>query len=331
MKEQSLAHRVLCAGESLYDVISPHGASHAAFLYGGQPANVAVALQRLGTPSGFAGGIGRDACGDELFAAIAASGVDVRGVQRIEGWPTRTVLVEHAPGGERVFAGFGGAAPDAFADAYFCADDIPGDLLADVGLLVLGSLELAYLSARKALERLRLLAQTRGSEIVVDLNRREVFWPSAQRPFEVGRTRALAQTATVLKASDDEARWLFGTDLPAQISAALPRAHTVLVTRGPQGCAYDVMGRRGELAAYRVDAIDTTGAGDAFLAGFLHCLVRDGPQGLQSDDAARDAVRYASAVGALATTVRGAFAAMPTADEVAALMRAPTSRTSGRP
>ena len=313
--------RVLCAGESLYDVIASRDAgSEPAYLFGGQPANVAVALERLGTASGFAGGIGRDQRGDELFSALQTHSVDVRGVQRIANWPTRTVMVTHAADGERAFVGFGGPAPEAFADAYLRADELPGDLLENVELLVLGSLEYAYPQARQALERLVQRASGSGAEVVVDVNRREVFWPEAERPFEFERTRTLAEAASILKASDDEARWLFGTDVPAEIAAQLPRARAVLVTRGPRGCAYDAFGHSGELEAYQVDAIDTTGAGDAFLAGFLHRYVSDGAERLREGTAAYDALRFASATGALATTKRGAFAAMPSAAQVDALM-----------
>ena len=313
--------RVLCAGEGLYDVITSGDAgAEPAYLFGGQPANVAVALERLGTASGFAGGIGRDPRGDALLEALQTRGVDVRGVQRIAGWPTRTVMVTHAADGERAFVGFGGPAPEAFADAYFIADALPNDLLVNVELLVIGSLEYAYRYAREALERLVQRAAGSGTEVVVDVNRREVFWPESERAFEFDRTRALARTATILKASDDEARWLFGTDAPQEIRTQLPRVRAVLVTRGPQGCAYDVFGQRGELAAYPVAAIDTTGAGDAFLAGFLHRYVTDGPERLADAQGARDALRFASATGALATTKRGAFAAMPVLAQVESLM-----------
>jgi fructokinase len=78
-------------------------------------------------------------------------------------------------------------------------------------------------------------------------------------------------------------------------------------------------GSEGHVPGFRVDAVDTTGAGDGFVAGILHGLVRN-PAVLRDEAGLRELCRFANAVAALATTERGAIPAMPTADQVHRLL-----------
>jgi fructokinase len=70
-----------------------------------------------------------------------------------------------------------------------------------------------------------------------------------------------------------------------------------------------------------MDVKDTTGAGDGFVAGFIHQLCQHGLKCLATPEAAKNVVKYASAVGALTTTKPGAIAAQPTASEVEAFLK----------
>ncbi|HEY9648139.1 MAG TPA: PfkB family carbohydrate kinase, partial [Chroococcidiopsis sp.] len=74
------------------------------------------------------------------------------------------------------------------------------------------------------------------------------------------------------------------------------------------------------LPAFAVDTEDTTGAGDSFVAGFLHQVCQNGIQSLTDAEIAKQTVIYASAVGALTTIKPGAIAAQPTAAEVGAFL-----------
>ena len=122
----------------------------------------------------------------------------------------------------------------------------------------------------------------------------------------------------MLKLSEEEAQWLFGTTDLKQIANEYPEAG-VLVTAGGQGCQYRLADCWGKREAFSVDIVDTTGAGDAFLAGFLHqCCTQSNRQTRDFPDASMlsERIRYASAVGALTTTKMGAIASQPTAAEV---------------
>ena len=107
----------------------------------------------------------------------------------------------------------------------------------------------------------------------------------------------------------------------AVISGQLPQATGVLITAGEQGCTYYLNGNQGQLPAFPVSAIDTTGAGDGFVAGLIHQLCQLGMASLGDAAIARQIVLYASAVGAIIATKPGAIASQPTAPEVAEFLQ----------
>jgi fructokinase len=128
------------------------------------------------------------------------------------------------------------------------------------------------------------------------------------------------QQADFLKLSYEEAEWLYGTADPEAIVQQHGDVEGVLVTHGDQGCAYCLSEQSGKLPAFPLQALDTTGAGDSFLAGFVHQLCQRGIRALSNPDTAKQIVTYASAVGALTTLKPGAIAAQPTAAEVEAFL-----------
>jgi fructokinase len=92
------------------------------------------------------------------------------------------------------------------------------------------------------------------------------------------------------------------------------------VTDGENGCAYCLGENEGKLPAFAISVVDTTGAGDSFLAGFIHQLQQVGIHSLTDGEIAKKIVTYASAVGALTTIKPGAIASQPTAAEVNAFL-----------
>lgn len=307
---------MLCAGEMFFDRIANE------LFAGGAPANVAIALRRLAVPSAFAGCIGNDAKGDELMRVLAGEGVRSYAVQRTNAAPTRTVDVRHDASGERAFVGFGGAQPGEFADALFAREALPHDLLGGIAFVVVGSLELAYATSAATIASIVRDAAALGIAVVFDVNRRPMFWPDADRPYEHTRTRALLDFATFVKAGDDEARWLFGTDRPADIVAAHPHMRGAVITAGSGPIAYQIDGESGQVVPPSVAVIDTTGAGDAFTAGLIAGLFAR-LAGTNGGDV-HEILRFAAAVGALATTRRGAISALPTRQEVDRFLTAGT-------
>lgn len=320
-----MAHpRVLCLGEILFDCLANQAGRSLEEVEswtsypGGAPANVACALAKLGTSAGFIGCVGQDEEGESLVKLLQTIGVDQTGIQYHPTAPTRKIYVLRKESGDRVFAGFGDRQTTDFADTHLQADQLPVELFEAADFLVLGTLELAYPESRAAIERALSLAETHYVKIVVDVNWRPMFWldpDQAKAPIH-----NLIKRVDFLKLSKEEAEWLFETADPGAIAHRLGNIEGVLVTDGDQGSAYCLGNNEGKLAAFSVEAEDTTGAGDSFVAGFLHQLCQHGIQSLEDPDMAYKVVSYASAVGALTTTRAGAIAAQPTPAEVEAFL-----------
>lgn len=315
---------VLCIGEILYDRIADQPTETISAVKswtdhpGGAPANVATALVKLGTSTGFIGAVGDDALGKQLVEVLNQVGVDTTGVQRIQNAPTRTVLVLRSESGDRTFAAFGDHHPtESFADTKLAAEAIPIELFAQAKYLVLGTLECAYPESKAAILRALSLAKQHQLTIILDVNWRPVFWRDAAIAQSV--ILDLIKQADYLKLSDEEAEWLFPGLAPNQIASQFLNLQAVLLTAGAQGCHYWWQGQSGHLPAFKIDVIDTTGAGDSFLAGFVHQLTQ-APTSVTAT-AARQAILYANAAGALTTLKLGAIAAQPQTAEITEFLK----------
>ena len=328
MNTKAIAHRpakVICLGEVLLDCLANDLGKSVSEVTswtdypGGAPANVACALSKLGTPSAFIGCVGRDGLGKELVLFLDSLGVNVSGVQYTEKAPTRRVYVTRDLSGDRTFAGFGKRRADEFADAYLQAEMLPESLFLEAEYLVIGTLELAYSHSRAAVFRALELAEEYHLKIILDVNWRSMFWldESAALPL----IEKLWAYIDFLKLAEEEARWLFQTADAGAIFYRLGSVEGVLVSNGAAQVSYCISENEGRVSPFPVAVKDTTGAGDAFLAGFTHQLCQNGIQALANPELAENIVRYACAVGGLTTTESGAIAAQPYPESVAALLR----------
>ena len=315
---------VLCFGEALVDCLAdqldvPLAAVQSWTTYpGGAPANVAAALAKLGSKSRFVGCVGNDESGRALVATLAEAGVDCDYATLHRSAPTRLVYVLRDRQGDRHFAAFSQPDPTQFADAQFKPEWVAPESFKSVQFLVMGTLGLAYPDTGQAMAQALHYAEAQFVKVVVDVNWRPMFWlDPAAAPAVI---LEFLQHADFLKLSVDEARWLFGTDDPRVILQQLDQLEGVLITAGDAGCTYALGIHCGSVPAFEVDIEDTTGAGDAFLGGFLHQLCEHGMDAMATPEAAKATVTYANAVGALATLRAGAIAAQPTHREVDAFL-----------
>jgi fructokinase len=315
---------VLCLGEVLFDCLADQLGLKLEEVKswtpypGGAPANVACALVKLGTSAGFMGAVGEDEPGNKLVKLLQDVGVDTTGVQRHPTAPTRQVYVTRDSGGDRTFAGFGKYDTSEFADTYLQSAKLPPALFAEADFLVLGTLELAYPESEQAVLRSLELAEQYNLKIILDINWRPVFWQDEN----TAKTKILAllKRFDFLKLTKEEAQWLFDTNDPGAITYRLNSLEGVLVTDGEHGCAYCLGENEGKIPAFSMSVVDTTGAGDGFLAGFIYQLQQVGIKNLKDAETAKRIVTYASAVGALTTIKPGAIASQPTAAEVDAFL-----------
>ncbi len=317
--------RVICLGEILFDCLADEIGKSISEVSswtpypGGAPANVACALVKLGTPSAFVGCVGKDEEGQQLVKLLQSVGVNTSGIQYNERVPTRQVYVTRTAEGDRSFAGFGERKADRFADAYLQAQDLPPELFLEAEFLVLGTLELAYPQSRQAVFRALKLAEEYHLKIVLDVNWRPMFWPNEQEALPL--IKEIWQYVDFLKLAAEEAQWLFDSTDAGVIAHRLNSVEGVLVSDGDAQVSYCISDNEGKINPVKVSVKDTTGAGDAFLAGFIHQLCLHGNQKLQDPQIAREIVRYACAVGGLTTTKSGAISAQPTPEDVEALLK----------
>lgn len=316
--------RVLCLGEILFDCLADRAGLPLEEVQswtpypGGAPANVACGLVKLGTAAGFIGCVGSDRAGDDLVQVLQEVGVETAGIQRHPTAPTRQVYVTRSDKGDRTFAGFGETPTTEFADAFLQSNSLPVVWFENADFLVLGTLELAYPQTQDAIAQALNLAEQYNVKVIVDLNWRPMFWPNpddAKQPI-----LNLLKSADFLKVSDDEAELFFGTTDPGAIQYRIGSLEGVLVTAGDREIAYSLGENEGKLTAFSVEPVDTTGAGDSFVAGFIHQLCQRGINSLSDPQVAQEVVQFASGVGALTTLKPGAIAAQPTLAEVEAFL-----------
>lgn len=326
------APRALCLGEILYDNLADQTGCDLAAVRswtaypGGAPANVACALVKLGTPAAFIGCLGQDTPGKALTALLQEIGVETRGLQTADVAPTRQVYVLRSATGDRTFAGFGGVAPGNFADAHLQAAALPEALFDEAEYLILGTLELAYPTTREAIWRALELARDGGLQVVLDVNWRPMFWedPAAAMPL----VEKLWPQVTYLKLAREEAELFFQTADATAIAATLKTVKGVLITDGDRPLNYWLAGQGGTIAPFTIAAQDTTGAGDSFVAGFVHQLCQQGGAIASDPETVRQTLRYACAVGALTALKPGAIAAQPSPAAVTEFLATQTEAPS---
>ncbi|HBK44864.1 MAG TPA: carbohydrate kinase [Xanthomonadaceae bacterium] len=318
--------KIVCFGEALIDMLAAPAEAEAprAFLQhaGGAPANVAVAVARLGGQSHFVGMLGRDMFGDFLLQSLEQAGVDTRGVARTDAAKTALAFVALDASGERSFSFY---RPPA-ADLLFRAGDFADGLFEGAGLFHVCSNSLTEVEiADTTLEGMRRAAAA-GAVVSMDLNLRPMLWPQAADPAP--RLWQALALADVVKLSREELDYLADTVAgdAAAVTARLWQGRTrwLLVTDAGSPVHWFTREDSGQVPVFEVAVQDTTGAGDAFVGGLLFGLARDGgslEEVCGSPGRIAALVRFAAAAGALAVTRKGAFAAMPTYPEVISLMQ----------
>ncbi len=314
---------VICLGEVLFDLLADQPVSRTeevqswTALAGGAPANVACGLVKLGDRSRFIGCIGQDEAGQQLQAKLESELVDLHGLQVHPTAPTRQVQVLRNPEGDRSFGGFGGLDTLSFADAQL--DQVPGSLFTDANFLVMGTLALAAPASRDSSWQAIKLARENRVSIAIDVNWRPTFWPELEvdpsNDPKLVAVREFLREADFVKLAREEAELLYGEMNLELLRVELPQAQGIVVTDGDRDCYYYLLGEYGTQAAFKVKAVDTTGAGDAFVAGLVHQL------GLDPRPKVAEMVRYATAAGALTTLKVGAIDSQPTNAEVVEFLR----------
>jgi fructokinase len=347
---------VVCLGEALIDFVADvtgvtleecPGFRKAA---GGAPANVAAGLARLGVPVAFAGKVGEDPFGRFLEHTLSAAGVDTSPMRFDLEARTGLAFVSLMANGERDFVFF----RHPSADMRLRPEELPSDLFAEAQTFHFGSISLIGEPSRSATLAAARAARERGCLVSYDPNLRLPLWPSP----EAAREQALAAMplADLVKVSVEEVEFLLGgspRDAARMLLKSGPRL--VNVTAGADGCEAFWEDRSLAVPGFHVPVVDTTGAGDGWVAGFIASLLEYGIDGgrrtaddrRQTIDGGRPAeaepsivhrsssivpiphseaeleraLRFANAVGALTCTRKGAIPALPGHEAVESLLQ----------
>lgn len=315
---------VVCLGELLIDFVPQSNGQplsevdtfHRAA--GGAPANVAAAVAKLGGKSRFIGKVGRDPFGDYLRAALVEAGVEPALTATDEA-RTGLAFVSLKADGERDFVFYRSPA----ADTLLRKEDVAEEWLRDAAVFHFGSVSLIAEPCRTATLDAARRARAHGAIVSYDPNVRLPLWTNV----DFARRTILDQLpfVDVVKVSEEEVGFLYdGADLEggARIMLGLgPRC--VVATLGAAGCRIFTQESDIAVPGVAVKSVDTTGAGDGFVGGLLWKLAETGVGAADLEAALADSAfavetfRFANAVGALATTKRGAIPALPTQSEVA--------------
>jgi ribokinase len=260
---------------------------------GGKGANQAVAAARAGARVAIVGAVGADDFGDDALRELAAEGIDVSGVARLDGVATGVAAIVVDRAGENQIAVALGANAELGGDAVTAA--LARLLSSPAGVVLIGHEvpEAAVVAGARA-------ARAAGWQVVLN--------PAPARPLP----DELA--AVLLTPNADEARELAGvddTEAAAKILAARTGA-PVLVTLGADGALLLDGDAAERLPAPQVDVVDTTGAGDTANGALAAELAAGRPL--------PDAARFALTAAALSTRAPGARAGMPRRDEVLAAL-----------
>jgi fructokinase len=291
---------------------------------GGAPANVAVALQRLGLSARFVGKVGLDPFGDYLRESLAETGVDTACLFTDAQVRTTAVFVAVWDDGRKDLCFY----RNPGADMRLSKADIDDQVFEGARCFHYGSIsfigEPAASAQRKALD----IARSRNLMITYDPNYRPTLWPD-----EPTARRVIQDSfcyCHLAKISIEEWETATGQrELDAGIKAVLDKGVELLViSRGDAGAWATNGDYLIEAPAFAVDVVETTGAGDGFMAAMITHLLpereRLGSLARVDRQVLQEALRFANAVGALTCTQRGAIPALPLHEDVQRFLQSRT-------
>ena len=306
---------VVCFGELLIDFVALESgitvgeASGFEKAPGGAPANVAVAVARLGHASAFLGQVGDDPFGHYLAEVLAADEVDVSGLKFSTDARTALAFVSLAEAGERSFVFY----RHPSADMLMTAADVDLSVIDEQRIFHFGSITLISEPSRSATLAGVRYALDNGLTVSYDPNLRLALWPSEEAARK-GMIRGL-DYAHIVKVSDEEVIFMTGDSDVSDLWR--DRTQMIVVTHGAGGATVYTRHTNYQMPGFTVSPVDTTGAGDGFVAGLLVGMLDYGDD---YQDHMTEILQFANAVGGLTTTQRGAIPALPTRAEVEAFL-----------
>ena len=321
-----VSSKVICVGEALVDQIINNSDGNCTNYLGGAPANVACALKKLGIDTEFVGCLGDDEFGNKFINLFREIGLNNQFIQIDKNCSTRIIKVCVDKNGDRSFAGFVNS-QKLFADEMLDRKIIESNtislqnLFKDTRYLITGTNLLASEKSSEALLCLVEYAYKSNVAIVIDANWREIFWDKSnkssqmQRIDNIQKIKKFLLNGDLLKLSYEEAILFFESDNPSLISQSLFKKPDVIITNGDQPISWFINGIQSKTKVLNSSRIvDTTGAGDSFLAGLISRFILT--KVCSDKESINKHIKFASICGLISCLGEGAIEPQPNIAEV---------------
>lgn len=305
---------VISLGEALVDFI-PVDKKNILFEKnpGGAPANVAVGLVRLNSKTAFIGKVGDDALGRFLYDTLDKEGIILSNMLITKEAKTALSIVTLNDKGDRSFDFFG----EESADRLLKKEEIEKDLFEDFKIFHFGSISMINEISREATKYALKLANEKDMYVSYDPNLRETLWADLEKAKKI--MKSVLGQVDILKISKEELVFLTGHDNIKEGCEQLKNKHEialVLVTDGENG-VYFYKDKLIHVPAQKVEAVDTTGAGDAFISAFLNQIDKsDMRLENMGNEKIEQYCEFANHCSALVVTKSGAMSNLPLRKEV---------------
>lgn len=311
-----MKYDVTALGELLIDLtqngISEQGNPILEANPGGAPCNVLAFLSKMGHKAAFIGKVGKDGFGEQLTAGLVETGICTDGLCYDESVHTTLAVVHTYADGDRDFSFY----RNPGADMMLRADEVKDEIIANSKIFHFGSLSMTDEPCRSAHLHALKVAEEAGILRSYDPNLRPPLWSNLDVAKE--NILALMPHCDILKISDNEIQWLSGKEdydegiewLRSQFDIPL-----IFLTLGKDGSRAYCGDVRVEVPGFKMNTIETTGAGDTFFGSVLHHILTLGWRPYTAQELS-EMLRFANAAAALVTTRRGALRVMPSLEEI---------------
>ena len=280
---------------------------------GGAPCNVLAMLQKLGRQTAFIGKVGNDAFGKMLKETVQRAGINTDNLLMDNNVPTTLAFVHTALDGDRSFSFY----RNPGADMMLRSEELNLELIRNSGIFHFGTLSMTDSDIEAATKTAIEAAKQSGAIISFDPNLRPPLWKNLDMAKEMIQY-GLSQ-CDILKISDDEIAFITGTDDVDKGIQLIRKEYNI-----PLICA--TMGKNGSKVYYKnitisretfldVNTVETTGAGDTFMACVLDAVLENGIDGFD-EHKLYNMITFANAASSIITTRRGALKVMPEKKEV---------------
>ncbi len=288
---------------------------------GGGPANMICMVRKLSVPAAFIGQVGNDAFGKKLQAKLVSEKVDTEALSLSDQYPTTLAFVHWAEHGERSFSFY----RHGSADTKIEVTDIAKEKIRASKIFFLSSVLMSEGTSRDTSFELMKFAKDQGITIAFDPNVRLNLWSSQEEC--VSYIRKALVYPDIVKVSEEELAMITDKETVDEgikvMYRAYPQIKVLLVTLGSKGAVAALPdGSSRHFEGYQVEAVDTTGAGDAFTGAFLaEVVLHDTDINSVTLDQLEPLIKVANAAGALTTTGKGGIDAQPSAKQIEELIK----------